>query len=122
MAHQLAQFPAVNHVARLDPLYDACVDATEEAILNSLCMAEDMAGANGNVCRALPLADVRELVAQWQEIAARHAGVGRKGKERVRPPEMKPGEPNRPPERPPEAKGDGKAEPRPEGKAEPKKP
>ena len=89
---------------RLDPLYDACVDATEEAILNSLCMAEDMAGANGNVCRALPLADVRELVAQWQEIAARHAGVGRKGKERVRPPEMKPGEPNRPPERPPEPK------------------
>jgi len=87
---------------RIDPLYDACIDATEEAILNALCMARDMDGANGNVCRALPLADVKELVAQWQELAARHVAAGRKGRERAKPPEMKKGEPNRPPERPPE--------------------
>jgi D-aminopeptidase len=87
---------------RIDPLYDACVDATEEAILNSLCMARDMDGANGNVCRALPLADVKELVGQWQEIAARHVAAGGKARERTKPPEMKRGEPNRPPERPPE--------------------
>ncbi len=85
---------------RIDPLYDACIDATEEAILNALCMARDMDGANGNVCRALPLADVKELVAQWQELAARHVGAVAKGRERARPPEMKKGEPNRPPERP----------------------
>ena len=41
---------------RLDPLYEAVIEATEEAILNALCMARDMDGANGNVCRALPLA------------------------------------------------------------------
>jgi D-aminopeptidase len=89
---------------RIDPLYDACIDSTEEAILNSLCMARDMDGANGNVCHALPLADVKELVAQWAEIAARHVGAGGRAKDRGRPPEMKRGEPNRPPERPPEAK------------------
>jgi D-aminopeptidase len=86
---------------RIDPLYDACIDATEEAILNSLCMAREMDGANGNVCHALPLADVKELAAGWRELAARHVAAGRKGKERAaKPPEMKKGEPNRPPERP----------------------
>ncbi|HET7754518.1 MAG TPA: P1 family peptidase [Anaeromyxobacteraceae bacterium] len=53
--------------ARLDPLYEAVIDATEEAILNALCAARDMDGANGNVSRALPLADVKELVASWQK-------------------------------------------------------
>jgi len=51
---------------RLDPLYEAVMDATEEAILNALCMARDMDGANGNVSRALPLADVKELVGRWK--------------------------------------------------------
>jgi D-aminopeptidase len=82
--------------ARLDPLYEACIDATEEAILNALCMARDMDGANGNVCRAMPLQDVKELVAQWQELATRYVGAKR-GKGGPKPPEMKPGEPNRPP-------------------------
>src|SRR5512138_1074079 len=58
---------------RLDPLYEAVIEATEEAILNALCMARDMDGANGNVCSALPLADVKDLVAHWQEESARQA-------------------------------------------------
>jgi len=33
---------------RLNPLYEAAIEATEEAILNSLCMAREMEGANGN--------------------------------------------------------------------------
>jgi D-aminopeptidase len=56
---------------RLDPLYEAVIEATEEAILNALCMARDMDGVNGNVCRALPLEDVKELVTHWQEERAR---------------------------------------------------
>jgi D-aminopeptidase len=52
---------------RLDPLYEAVIEATEEAILNALCAARDMEGANGNVSRALPLADVKELVVSWQK-------------------------------------------------------
>lgn len=50
---------------RLDPLYEAVIEATEEAILNALCMATDMEGVNGNVSRALPLAEVKELVGRW---------------------------------------------------------
>ncbi|HSB20965.1 MAG TPA: P1 family peptidase [Anaeromyxobacteraceae bacterium] len=55
--------------ARLDPLYEAVIEATEEAILNSLCAARDMDGVNGNLCRALPVEEVRELVARWQAAA-----------------------------------------------------
>jgi D-aminopeptidase len=58
---------------RLDPLYEAVIEATEEAILNALCMARDMDGANGNVCTALPLQDVKELVTHWQAESARQS-------------------------------------------------
>ncbi len=58
---------------RLDPLYEAVIEATEEAILNALCMARDMDGVNGNLCRALPLADVKDLVGTWQEVRARRS-------------------------------------------------
>jgi D-aminopeptidase len=58
---------------RLDPLYEAVIEATEEAILNALCMARDMAGANGNTVPALPLHDVKELVGRWQAEARRPA-------------------------------------------------
>ncbi len=47
---------------RLNPLYEAAIEATEEAILNSLCMARDMEGANGNFAPALPLAEVKDIV------------------------------------------------------------
>ena len=50
---------------RLDPLYEAVIEATEEAILNALCQARDMDGVNGNVSRALPLSEVRELAQAW---------------------------------------------------------
>jgi D-aminopeptidase len=55
--------------ARLDPLYEAAIEATEEAILNALCAARDMEGVNGNLCRALPLDEVRDLVQAWQRLA-----------------------------------------------------
>jgi D-aminopeptidase len=47
---------------RMDPLYEATVNATEEAILNALCMAEDMEGADGHFAPALPLDRVRKLI------------------------------------------------------------
>jgi len=52
---------------RLDPLYEAVIEATEEAILNALCAARDLDGVNGNLVRALPLGDVREMVGAWQK-------------------------------------------------------
>lgn len=47
---------------RLDPLYEAVMEATEEAILNSMCMARPMEGVNGNFVHALPLDEVRKFV------------------------------------------------------------
>jgi D-aminopeptidase len=56
--------------ARLDPLYEAVMEATEEAILNSMCMATEMAGAHGNVVPALPLDEVRRFVDATRPIFA----------------------------------------------------
>jgi D-aminopeptidase len=56
--------------ARLDPLYEAVMEATEEAILNSMCMATEMAGAHGNVVQALPLDEVRRFVDATRPIFA----------------------------------------------------
>jgi D-aminopeptidase len=49
---------------RLNPLYEAAIEATEEAILNSLCMAREMEGVNGNFAPALPLEEVKSIVAR----------------------------------------------------------
>lgn len=56
---------------RLDPLYEAVIEATEEAILNSLCMARDMEGANGNFAPALPLNLVREFAEAHKKLVDR---------------------------------------------------
>lgn len=47
---------------RMDPLYEAVIECTEEAILNALCMAGSMEGANGNRAPALPLDEVQAYV------------------------------------------------------------
>ena len=40
---------------RMSPLFQAAVEATEEAIYNSLCMAETMTGFRGRTVHSLPL-------------------------------------------------------------------
>ncbi|OIP42890.1 MAG: peptidase S58 [Deltaproteobacteria bacterium CG2_30_63_29] len=45
----------------VDPLYRAAVECTEEAILNSMCMANTLEGVNGRIVEALPLERVAEL-------------------------------------------------------------
>jgi len=44
------------------PFYEAVIEATEEAIVNSLCMADSMVGQNGNFAPALPLDRVVDLL------------------------------------------------------------
>lgn len=56
--------------ARLDPLYEAVMEATEEAILNSMCMGTEMAGAHGHLVPALPLDEVRRFVDATRPIFA----------------------------------------------------
>jgi D-aminopeptidase len=55
---------------RLDPLYEAMMEATEEAILNAMCMATSMKGVNDNFVPALPLDEVRRFVNACRPIFA----------------------------------------------------
>jgi D-aminopeptidase len=48
---------------RMTPLFEACAEATEEAILNALCMATTTTGIDGRTAHALPLDRLRELCA-----------------------------------------------------------
>jgi D-aminopeptidase len=54
----------------LDPVlgahYEAVIEATEEAILNSLCMAGDMTGQSGNHAPGLPLDRLVEMVRKYR--------------------------------------------------------
>jgi D-aminopeptidase len=51
--------------ATLTPLFEAVADATEEAILNALCMATTMTGINGRISHAIPLDRLREIMARF---------------------------------------------------------
>jgi D-aminopeptidase len=57
----------------IDPIYRVAVDATEEAILNALCMASTMVGANGRVAPGLPLGQVREIIDRYHFHSQRKA-------------------------------------------------
>jgi D-aminopeptidase len=47
----------------LDPLFEATVDATEEAVLNALWAATDTTGRSGHIAYGLPHDDVLQLLA-----------------------------------------------------------
>ena len=57
---QVWAYPEVPN-AQLSPLFQAAIEATEEAIYNSLCMAETMTGYKGRVIHALPIRAVGQL-------------------------------------------------------------
>lgn len=50
----------------VSPLFEAAIEATEEAIYNSLCMAETMTGYRGRTIHDLPLEKVLELAARYK--------------------------------------------------------
>ncbi len=54
----------------LDPAYKAVIEATEEAILNSLTMAVDMEGAGGNKVPALNLHLLKGLLGHYNSVRA----------------------------------------------------
>jgi D-aminopeptidase len=56
---QVTSYPEVPN-AHMSPLFEAAIEATEEAIYNSLCMAETVSGYRGTI-QALPLDQVRKL-------------------------------------------------------------
>jgi D-aminopeptidase len=50
----------------MTPLFEAAADATEEAILNALCMATTTTGVGGRVAHALPLDRLAELMRYYR--------------------------------------------------------
>ena len=62
----------------IDPVYEAAVQATEEAIINAMLAARTMTGANWYRVEALPHEGVREVLARhggWWGSEV-HGGVG----------------------------------------------
>lgn len=57
------------HDAQMNPLLLAAVEATEEAIIDSLFAATTVVGRDGNVARELPTSDVIELLARAGRLA-----------------------------------------------------
>ncbi len=55
----------------MTPLFDATVQAVEEAIVNALVAAETMAGANGHVVAALPHDRLQEALKKYNRLAPR---------------------------------------------------
>jgi len=53
----------VEHLSNdvINPLFDATVQSTEEAVLNAMCAAETMVGINGNKACALPVKKVMQV-------------------------------------------------------------
>ncbi|MGH2877184.1 MAG: P1 family peptidase, partial [Solirubrobacteraceae bacterium] len=59
---EVSQRPAALTGYELDPFFAAVVEATEEAVLNSMLMAPTVTGRDGNTSHGLPADRVRELV------------------------------------------------------------
>ena len=53
---------------RMDPLFAATVEATEEAVINSMVAAETMTGANGRTVRALPHDELRRVLKKYNRL------------------------------------------------------
>jgi D-aminopeptidase len=53
----------------LNPVFEATVQATEEAIVNALVAAEDMAGVNGHKITALPHAGLQQVLKKYNRLS-----------------------------------------------------
>ena len=49
----------------ISKLFEAVADATEEAILNAVCMAETLTGSTGRIVHALPLDRLKAVMAAY---------------------------------------------------------
>ncbi len=61
------KFPAATYVenGKLDGIFEATVQATEESIVNALVAAKDMVGVQGRYARALPHAELVKLLGRY---------------------------------------------------------
>jgi L-aminopeptidase/D-esterase-like protein len=56
---------------RMDPLFEAVIGATEEAIVNALVAARPMTGYQGHSIGSLPHDRVKEILARHGRLVAR---------------------------------------------------
>jgi L-aminopeptidase/D-esterase-like protein len=70
-AHRLTGLARVELLPndQITPLFEATIQATEEAILNSLVAAQTMTGINGSTVHALPHARLREILRKYNRLA-----------------------------------------------------
>ena len=59
---------------RMDPLFAATVEATEEAVINSMVAAETMTGASRRTVRALPHDELRRVLKKYNRLIESPAG------------------------------------------------
>lgn len=67
-AGSISQQQEVLHNEAMTPLFMATIEATEEAILNSLFAASTMKGRNGHLIEALPLEKVLEIMRSYNRL------------------------------------------------------
>jgi D-aminopeptidase len=70
-ANHVLQHDWISHVRMLAPdamtgLFRAAAEATEEAILNALCMAETMTGRDGREVHAIPLDQLQHVMRRYR--------------------------------------------------------
>jgi L-aminopeptidase/D-esterase-like protein len=53
---------------RINPVFGAAVEATEEAIVNAMVAAETMRGINGNTVHAIPHERLREVLRKYNRL------------------------------------------------------
>ncbi|MDQ7793464.1 MAG: P1 family peptidase [bacterium] len=63
--------------SRLNPLYEGAIEACEEAVVNSLLMAQTMEGRDGHVAHAIPLDRLREIMRRHGRLDETDRGGGR---------------------------------------------
>jgi L-aminopeptidase/D-esterase-like protein len=56
---------------RLNPLFDATTEATEEAIVNAMIAAETMVGRDGNKVYAIPHDRLRQVLKKYNRLIER---------------------------------------------------
>jgi len=64
----------------INDLFEATTEATEEAIINSLCMARTTVGRDGNTAQAIPLDRLQEIMKKYGRLHGAESAIQQKVK------------------------------------------
>jgi len=63
---------------RMDPLYQAVIEATEEAVINAMTAAVTTVGKDGNTIHAIPLNRLQEIMQKYGRLASESESIEHK--------------------------------------------